>query len=107
MNGIKIIVRFLPYSGMTLFPFIFFRKKDLPVSERLLNHERIHLRQQLELLILPFYLWYLTDYLLHRLRGKNHHDAYRAILFEKEAYMFEEDLHYLSKRKSWGFLRKG
>ncbi len=104
MKGIQIIVRHLPYAGLTLFPFIFFRKKDLPLSENLLNHERIHLRQQLELLILPFYIWYLIEYLVHRLTGKKHHDAYRAIIFEREAYANDGDPEYLKKRKFWGFL---
>jgi hypothetical protein len=106
MRGIILLTRFLPYAGMSLFPFILLRKKDAPHGERLLNHERIHLRQQLELLILPFYLWYLLDYLIQRIRGRKHEEAYRSIIFEKEAYTHENDLDYLQRRRFWGFLRK-
>lgn len=104
MKGILLTLSRLPYAGMTIFPFIFLRKKDLPATASLLNHERIHLRQQLELLILPFYIWYLTAYLYHRLKGKNHEVAYRSIVFEKEAYKYENDPDYLSNRKFWAFL---
>lgn len=106
MRGIVLMTRFLPYAGMSLFPFILLRKKDAPHGERLINHERIHLRQQLELLILPFYLCYLLDYLIQRLRGRKHEEAYRSIIFEKEAYTHENDPDYLQRRRFWGFLRK-
>ncbi|MBK7966723.1 MAG: hypothetical protein IPK10_16640 [Bacteroidetes bacterium] len=107
MNGILIILRRLPASGMALFPFIVLRKKDLPHSPQLLNHERIHLTQQLELLVLPFYIWYFIEYLFFRLKGYTHHAAYRSISFEKEAYQHEDDLNYLSIRRRWAFLRQG
>ena len=106
MRGIILMTRFLPYSGMTLFPFILLRKKDAPHGTRLLNHERIHLRQQLELLILPFYIWYFGDYLFQRLRGKKHETAYRSIIFEQEDYTHENDPDYLLHRPFWGFMRK-
>lgn len=106
MRGIILMTRFLPYAGMSLFPFILLRKKDAPHGERLLNHERIHLRQQLELLILPFYIWYLLDYLIQRIRGRKHDEAYRSIIFEKEAYTYENDPGYLQRRRFWEFLRK-
>lgn len=106
MRGIILMTRFLPYAGITLFPFILLRKKDAPHGKHLLNHERIHLRQQLELLILPFYLWYIGDYLIQRLKGRRHEEAYRAIIFEQEAYSNENDLYYLQHRPFWGFLRK-
>ncbi len=105
MKPLIIITPYLPYSGITLFPFILLRKKDAPFGEVLLNHERIHLRQQLELLILPFYIWYLCSYLFYRFKGLSHHTAYRSILFEREAYAHEKDLDYLRKRRFWAFLR--
>ena len=69
-----------------------------------LNHERIHLRQQLELLVVPFYLWYLLEYVYHYLRLRDPKRAYRAISFEREAYANEKDLRYLHRRSFWGFL---
>lgn len=70
----------------------------------LINHEKIHLRQQLELAILPFYLWYVTEFYLHRIKGKSAHEAYLAISFEREAYAQERNPNYLKSRPFWHFL---
>jgi len=40
------------FIGLTLFPFIFLRTKNLKENPTLIHHEKIHLRQQLELLII-------------------------------------------------------
>ena len=88
---------------MALFPFVLIKYKHYAHNERLLNHEQIHLRQQLELLIVPFYIWYLTEYLILRLKGLNHKQAYYNISFEKEAYDREYDLDYLLYRPVWNF----
>ncbi len=95
-------VPFLRVDGMALFPFVLVRQPNPDAV--LLNHERIHLRQQLELLLLPFYIWYLIEYGLGRLRGLNHYAAYRNIRFEREAFAQETDLAYLKKRRWWAFL---
>lgn len=105
LKGIKIITPWLPVAGMTLFPFIFFKEKDFSESLVLINHEQIHLQQQLELLILPFYTWYIFEYGFYRLTGKKHQEAYRSICFEKEAYQNEHDMNYLKTRKRWSYLR--
>jgi hypothetical protein len=90
---------------MALYPFILVKHRSDLNNPVLINHERIHHQQQLELLILPFYLWYLLNYLFNRLKYRDHYQAYRRISFEKEAYAYEEDLSYLSKRKPWAFLK--
>ncbi|RFQ89624.1 hypothetical protein CRE09_29030, partial [Escherichia coli] len=36
------------YTAMAVFPFIFLKKKKYQSNRYLLNHEKIHLRQQLE-----------------------------------------------------------
>lgn len=91
-------------SGMALFPFILVQRANPgPV---LLNHERIHLRQQLELGILPFYAWYVLEYLFYRIRYRDHYAAYRAIRFEREAFAHEADLAYLKTRPFWAFMRE-
>ncbi len=71
----------------------------------LLNHERIHLRQQAELLIIPFYLWYVTEYFIRLIIYKNKRQAYRNISFEREAYTNENNLNYLNKRKLWALIK--
>ena len=47
------IIPFKGYKAITIWPFIFARKK---LSEIDINHEKIHLAQQLELLNLKFLL---------------------------------------------------
>ena len=46
------------YDGLTIFPFIFLKVNDFKDDYVLINHEKIHLKQQLEILIIPFYLVY-------------------------------------------------
>lgn len=87
---------------MAIFPFLLIKQKS--PSAVLINHERIHFRQQIELLIVPFYLWYFGEYFMYRLRGQSEHQAYRNICFEKEAYQNDENLSYLKKRSMWAFL---
>jgi hypothetical protein len=77
----------------------------MKTDEVLINHERIHHRQQIELLILPFYILYISLYLYHLIRLKNHYRAYRAIIFEREAFSMDSDLGYLKRRKWWGFMK--
>ena len=103
----KIIVPELPASAMALYPFMLFKSPSLKHDPVIINHEEIHFRQQLELLILPFYLIYLGHYLINRLRYKNHDQAYLAICFEKEAYTHDRDLNYLKKRRfyQWAIKR--
>lgn len=50
------LIPFKGYAAMTVFPFIFARKKYKPLGKTTINHESIHLKQQIELLILPFFL---------------------------------------------------
>lgn len=91
--------------AITLFPFIFLQRKDDKANQQLINHEQIHLRQQLELFIIPFYLLYLGEYAVGRIRGMSHYEAYRAISFEQEAYGSEFDLDYLATRPVFAFVR--
>ncbi len=99
LKGIK-----LPkIKGITLYPFVIVSEKE-PDSV-LINHERIHLRQQLEMLIVFFYLWYLTEWFIHFLQVRNFWLAYRMISFEKEAYDNENDRNYLHTRRFWAFLK--
>ena len=90
-------------NGLAIFPFLFVKYKK--PSKTLINHERIHFRQQIEMLILPFYVWYILEYWIHRLKGKSPQHAYMSISFEREAYANDDDFGYLKKRKIWGFWR--
>lgn len=93
------------FRGLTFFPFVFLADKDDKLNSVFLNHEKIHLRQQLEMLILPFYLWYILEYLLRLIQYKDRKKAYYNISFEREAYANEKDLNYLKNRPFWFFLK--
>ena len=91
--------------GLTLFPFIIVSEKADLKDKILINHEKIHIQQQKELLVLPFYIWYLIDFGIQFLKFKNKNKAYRNICFEKEAYSNERNLNYLKERTFWNFLK--
>lgn len=93
------------YIGITLFPFVFVKHSGLRENNYFLNHEKIHLRQQLELLVLPFFIWYVVEFLIRYLNYRSWSLAYRAISFEREAYANEKDLGYLKSRSLWSFIR--
>lgn len=80
---------------------ILFCHKDTRLSPYLLNHERIHTRQMWEMLVVPFYIWYIAEWLLRLPRKGN---AYRNISFEREAYSKMMDLRYLSHRKPYAWI---
>ncbi len=90
------------FGAITLFPFIFVRDERQANNKRMINHERIHLRQQLEMLIVFFYLWYFLEWLF-RCVNNDSKEAYRNISFEREAYENEWNLGYLKKRRWFGF----
>lgn len=92
-------------NGMALFPFILLRNPADKTNKRLLNHEQIHLRQQAELLVVFFYIWYVLEYYYWFFKLKKRHDAYRRISFEREAYAHESDLDYLKKRQWYSFFK--
>ncbi|MVX37239.1 hypothetical protein [Myroides sp. LoEW2-1] len=83
-----VVTKLVPkgYAALTLYPFIFVRKEEHKQNKILLNHERIHLRQQKRLFVIGFLIWYLLEYLFLLLKFRNHDKAYRNISFEKEAY---------------------
>ena len=90
-------------DAITIFPFIFLRKRGLKSDRILLNHESIHIFQALELLVLTFYIWYLSEFLIRFIQYRNFDKAYRNISFEKEAFANQNNLYYLKQRKPWSF----
>jgi len=72
----------------------------------IINHERIHCAQQVELLVIFFYLIYVGHYLINLIKYRNHQEAYRNIIFEKESYNYERDFEYLKNRKLFAYWRK-
>lgn len=93
------------FVGVTLYPFVVMRDATLRDDAVFMNHEKIHLRQQRELLILPFFLWYGIEFLVRCIQYRNRYTAYRNISFEREAYAQENNLEYLKRRSFWSFLK--
>ncbi|UAB75933.1 hypothetical protein [Mesoflavibacter sp. SCSIO 43206] len=93
------------YTAITIYPFIVLKHKRQKDDMILINHEKIHLRQQLELLVLPFFIWYGIEFLIRLVQFKNWSRAYRNISFEREAYENEKDLDYLKGRSFWSFFK--
>lgn len=105
-------IPFRGFSAINLFGVIFVRK-DLPKEyltnthwlETIVRHERIHTRQMLELLVLPFYLLYIIEWLVRLAICRNADRAYRSISFEQEAYDHQDDPTYGQRRRPYAFLR--
>ncbi|KLT68918.1 hypothetical protein [Flavobacterium sp. ABG] len=91
------------YRGMAVFPFVIVKYNLDKGNKVFLNHEKIHLRQQLEMLVIPFFVWYFLEYLVRLIQYKNAEKAYRNISFEREAYANETDLRYLKTRSFFQF----
>ncbi len=99
--------RFIPsknFAAINLFGILFCHPNTVVTAE-MVNHERIHTRQMLEMCIIFFYLWYVTEWVVRLfLKG----DAYMNLSFEREAYLYENDFEYLKHRPlfAWWPLRK-
>ena len=92
------------FRGLTVFPFVIIKYAFDSQNKILVNHEKIHIRQQLELLVLPFFVWYLVEYTIRLFQYKNANLAYRNISFEREAYANELNIDYLKNRTFFSFL---
>lgn len=97
------VIPFKGFKAITIWPFIFVRSKyeDGGMSDKDIRHETIHLRQQAELLVVFFYIWYICEWLIRLFQKGN---AYRNISFEREAYANEADENYLSHRKHYAWI---
>lgn len=93
------------FNGITLWPFIIARQERLKEDVTFVTHEKIHLRQQIEMLVIPFYLWYMLEFFFRIFQYKNRRTAYKNISFEREAFAHEKDLDYLKTRSLWTFLK--
>ena len=88
------------YFAICLFGFILSRR---PLSSAELNHELIHVAQQKELLFLPFYIWYVMEWLVLYVKYRDWMTAYYHIRFEQEAYNHQDDMQYLKNRKHYRY----
>ena len=127
------IIPFKGFKAITILPFIFARNSAKPLKDYVVNHETIHLRQQLEVLVASlilflamilifgiswwwlfaslfvYYTWYVAEWLIRWAVCHDRNLAYKNIAFEQEAYLNEYDMKYLGNRKlfAWvGFIGK-
>lgn len=121
----------IPFKGskaVTIWPLIFARKSAKWLKDYEENHEKIHLRQQLEVLIVSavilaalilifgwswwwlllslgvYYAWYGLEWLLRLAVRHDTHLAYKNIAFEQEAYLNQNDMTYLGNRKAFAWI---
>lgn len=100
--------RIIPFKGfyaVNLFGIFFIRKEyeNSIIPETTINHETIHTYQMKEMLYVFFYIWYFVEWFIRLfINGKN---AYHNISFEREAYLNEDNLEYLSNRKKFSWLK--
>ena len=123
------LIPFKGYIALTIWPLIFARKSSKPLKEHEENHEKIHLRQQLEVLILSaviiaalilifgwswwwllislgvYYAGYGIDYGIRYFAYGSQKEAYRNIATEQEAYLNEQDMTYLKHRKPFAWVK--
>lgn len=123
------IIPFKGYTAITIWPLIFARKSAKWLKDYVVNHESIHLRQQLEVLIVSaviiaalilifgwswwwlllslgvYYAGYGIDYAIRYILYGSPHEAYRNIATEQEAYLNQYDLTYLKHRKPFAWVK--
>jgi hypothetical protein len=80
----------MKYYGIAVWPFMFLKRID---RQSTINHEMIHFKQQLELLIIPFYILYGIFWIIK---------GYRKNPFEIEAFKYANTPHL---RKPYGWLK--
>ena len=102
-NIVKIIHnRLLPFRRFDAINIcgLLFCRKGVSITADLIQHERIHTAQMLEMLVVGFYLWYITEWLIRLpMRGR----AYSNISFEREAYEHMHDPNYLLTRRPFAW----
>ena len=113
--------KYLPIKGfkaINLFGVLFV-KNNAKIDDVTINHEAIHSKQFIELMILfavatvfirwwmplfsPlfFYAWYVIEWLIRLPKG----NAYKNISFEREAYANDDNLTYLETRRRFAFVK--
>lgn len=97
------VVTFGRIAGITLAPFGIYIKEKYLDRDNIIRHETIHWKQQFELWIIFFYLWYIIEWFIRLfINGKA---AYRKLSFEQEAALNEYDEGYLEIREPYEWLK--
>lgn len=89
------------YVAINLFGIIFAKAR---LTADGLRHEKIHTYQQVEMLFLAFYLWYVLEWLIRLIQYRKPHQAYRNISFEREAYANQHISDYKNHRPHYAWI---
>lgn len=99
------IIPFKGYKLINIFGIIFAKKKAKITPEDI-NHELIHTKQIQEMLYIFFYIWYILEFLIRFIwDGFNWKQAYLNMLFEQEAYKYQNNLMYPEYRTHYQWLK--
>lgn len=99
----RILLWLLPnVNAITLAPFGIYHREE-KMTWQTLNEELIHWKQQIEMIIIIFYAWYLIEWIIKYLTPPV--GAYYDLSFEREAKMHREDGKYLNTRKHYAWFK--
>ena len=92
-------------KGAALFPFVFVRSRE-HATPLLINHERIHCRQQIETLYIGILLLRVFESCYARFVLRLHApDSNLYLASEQEAYRHQHDMEYLTHRTWFSVFR--
>ena len=106
MRPLKIYTKkkiFNYYTGLSFFIFVWISRLEKD-EVRLMRHETIHFRQQVEMLFIFHWLFYALFYLVARMKGHPHWIAYRHNPFEIEAFNNDANVNYLKERQPYKWI---
>lgn len=69
------------------------------------NHETTHLHQELEMMIVFFYLWFIVEFSIKLAITLSWKRAYLSVAFEQEAYNNQFEKRYLENRRHYAWLK--
>lgn len=95
------IIPFPGFKAINLFGVLFVRTGS-KIDSTTTNHESIHTAQMREMLYIFFYIWYVLEWMIRLFMKGN---AYRNILFEREAYDNQDNLKYLDERDNFSWCK--
>ena len=90
-------------AAVTLAPFGIYMDIEYLTNTDTINHESIHWQQQLEMGILPFYIWYFLEYFIRYITFQS--QPYYNISMEREAYKNSSNPNYLQTRKPYSWFK--
>ena len=91
--------------AITFYPFLFVRT-DTRQNQELIRHETIHIRQQLELLLVGSWILYIFEYIYARyIKKLDKRQSYYFTSLEQEAHRNAMNENYLQQRKPYAVLK--